>query len=162
MGIKSHNESGFVVSVKTPSGEYHEFEFEYRSERLSAIDAWAIRNGFSQAMTDCIAGAKDQTVAEKKLATKYASFMRGEVPREGGIGRGFANEFEKELHAVMVAILRKLGMKAADAADLADDYESAVRRIAESVKADADTVAAQLKAKAQRRVDDKDILPNVA
>jgi hypothetical protein len=156
MAIKSHDDLGFVVSVKLPDGNRWEHPVSYAS-LSNAMSAWAVRNGFSQAFTDCIAGTKETAAAVKKLNAKAAAFDADEVPTERVGGRSFANRLAAETFSLTVEVLRKLGLKKAEAEDMVD-AGTAVAFIAKRANAAEDVVMAQIVTKAQRRVDDADIL----
>lgn len=156
MAIKSHNAESFIVSVKLPDGSRWEHEVTYQS-LSEGMASWAIRNGFSQAFTDCIAGVKTTDAAVKKLAAKATAFDNDEIPTERVGGRSFANRLAAETFSLTVEVLRKLGLKKAEAEDMVD-AGTAIAFIAKRANAAEDAVMAQIVAKAQRRVDDADIL----
>ena len=157
MAIKAHNESGFVVTVKLPNGNRFEQEFNY-AEIGKALSLWGIRNGFSQALTDCIAGEKDTAKALEKLEKKALAFLNNEVPKEGGVGRSFESKVAEEAFKLTVEILRNLGLKKTEAEGLVDEGK-ALALIAKRANQSEEAVMAQIVAKAQRRVDDASIIP---
>lgn len=159
MAIKSHNDNGFVVTVKLPNGNRFDQEFHY-GNLSNALSAWAVRNGFSQALTDCIAGEKDTAKALAKLEKKALAFLSNEVPKEGGVGRSFESKVAEETFKLTVEILRNLGLKKAEAEDMAD-AGTALAFIAKRANSDEEAVAKQIVAKAQRRVDDASIIPGM-
>lgn len=159
MAIKSHNSESFTVSVKLPDGSRWEHEIFY-SSLSENMSAWAVRNGFSQAFTDKIAGVKDAQEARVKLEEKRLAFERDEVPAERVGGRSFASKLAAETFTLTVEILRKLGLKKAEAEDLVDAGK-AVALIAKRANSTEEEVMAQIVTKAQRRVDDADILKSL-
>lgn len=158
MAIKTQNEQGFVVSVKLPDGSRWEQEIQY--EALSAgLTAWAVRNGFSQAFTDTIAGCKDTATARSKLEAKATAFSRNEVPTERGAGsRSFESKVAEEAFKITVEILRNLGLKKAEAEDLVDSGK-ALSLLETKTQLTAEQIQSQILAKAQRRVDDCSLIP---
>lgn len=139
MTIKSHDATSFTISTSKFGEELGSQTFEY-GKLAEAQVKWAIRNGFSQAMTDSHAsetreehGSEAAAIAAAKasVAEWIASMLQGHIPSEG-VGRARLSPMARALREVVSNWLVSGGMKKAEALKAAsDDWQSLVLQAAE-------------------------------
>ena len=99
MTIKSHNAESFTITTSKFGSELGSATFKYADLGMDAANdqaKWAVRNGFSQAMTDSHASDTETEHGEKALALRSAlesvtdwikSIQSGHVPTGSGGSR---------------------------------------------------------------------------
>lgn len=139
MTVKSHDANGFVISTAKFGTELGTVRIEYANVSQEQLQ-WAIRNGFSQAMTDSHAGDTEEAAGSKEKAIEAAKasvadwaekIAAGHVP-SSGIGRARLSPEEKALREVTSDWLISAGLKVGDARKLvaSESMESIVNKLA--------------------------------
>ena len=129
MSVVKMDDVSFTVCSTFRGTEMPEVTFEYQlfvgtDTAATALGLWAIRNGVSQAMVDCMAGCKDVDSALEAWTDKANALLAGKVPTSGGGGGPRVTPLENECRAVMALLLTQAGRNKTEALKIAKDWRA--------------------------------------